>query len=84
MRVQAFVVRAAGPEVEDAFILVQRRLNTAAGIFTKHQVLAIETGKCLLVFAFHRGLYRRFEGVFNFVDQLDNGKHLESGCQPEA
>ena len=39
---QALVVRAACPEIQDAVIVIQCCLNAPAGIFTEHQVAAIE------------------------------------------
>ena len=78
VRVQALVVGASRPEVQDSFIGVERRLNPAAGVLAEHQVAAVEARKSLLVLTLDRGLHRGLQRVFNLVDQFHDREHLEA------
>ena len=74
---QALVVAGTHPEVGDAFVAIECFLHATRGVFAEHQVLCVESGEGLFVFAFDRGLHRRLERVLDAVDHVEEGKVLE-------
>jgi len=71
------------PEVGQATILVETLLQLAAGVFDKHQILTIEQGELLFVFALHSSLDRGLQRVFNRVDQIGNREVFHAVLQTD-
>ena len=54
MTVKAFVMIYPKPEIHHLLVRQQRGLQAPSGVLTEHEVLAIEAGKGLLIFALDR------------------------------
>ncbi len=54
--------------VIEARIAIEGLLQASSGIFTEHEVHAVQAGELLLVFAFDCCLHRRLQGGFDQID----------------
>ena len=70
VRVKALEMACLNAVVNHARHWVDGRLHAASGIFTEHQVLAIESGKLLFVGSLHRGLHCRIQHTLDALDDL--------------
>jgi hypothetical protein len=63
VRMQAFVMRRAQPEIGDALVGIERTLHAPRGVLAEHQVLSVRERERLFVLALDGGLHRRLERV---------------------